>query len=244
MNKIEWFGEWFDSPYYHLLYKHRNKQEASRLIDGLLEILKPASSAKILDLACGAGRHAIYLNSKGYNVTGLDLSKQSIKWASQHENESLRFMRQDMRDSFGELAYDFIFNLFTSFGYFDTKEEHQTTINNVASALKSNGVFIIDYLNTYRVVHDLVPEDHLLMEGVNFTLRKYMEDDAIIKEIEIIDGEEKKVFREKVRAIRKTEFAEYFSNAGLEILNVFGDYNLNLYDKPTSDRMIYVTRKI
>ena len=82
----QWFETWFESPYYALLYKDRDVQEAKDFIDQLLTYLKPDSNANFLDLACGKGRHSIHLNQKGFQVCGLDYSKNNI--AEAHKSET------------------------------------------------------------------------------------------------------------------------------------------------------------
>ena len=77
----QWFTSWFDTPYYHTLYKDRNHSEAQVFMDNLTNYLNVPEHGEILDLACGKGRHSIYLNSLGYNVTGVDLSENSIEYA-------------------------------------------------------------------------------------------------------------------------------------------------------------------
>ena len=114
----EWFGEWFDSPYYHILYRDRDYQEAHAFIDKIVKYFDLHSTDAILDLACGKGRHSIYLNEKGYNVVGVDLSAQNITFASQYGNDRLHFYRHDMREVFRESTFDYVLNMFTSFGYF------------------------------------------------------------------------------------------------------------------------------
>src|SRR6476620_1008681 len=106
----KWFQNWFNSPYYHILYKQRDDEEAELFIDNLCSFLKPAREARMLDIACGRGRHAIYLNKKGYDVTGIDLSISSIKFAQQHENPKLHFAVHDMRHLFYINYFDFAFN--------------------------------------------------------------------------------------------------------------------------------------
>ena len=114
MENKNWFKEWFNTPYYHILYKHRNDEDAQFFMRNLTRYLNLPKSAHILDLPCGKGRHAIYLNSLGYRVTGKDLSEKSIRHAKQFENECLNFKVHDMRKPF-QNQYDAVFNLFTSF---------------------------------------------------------------------------------------------------------------------------------
>ena len=123
MNK-DWFIDWFNTTYYHTLYQHRDESEACRFIDNLCAHLKIESGAKILDLACGKGRHAIHLAKKGYQTTGVDLAKQSIDKAKENTIANVSFDVHDMRNTYIKNGFDYVFNLFTSFGYFETKNEN------------------------------------------------------------------------------------------------------------------------
>ena len=129
-----WFTSWFDSPYYHVLYKERNYREAQIFMDNLTHYLNLPEHAKVLDLACGKGRHAIYLNQLGFTVLGVDLSENSIAIAKKNENETLHFEVHDMRHSFAD-KYDAIFNLFTSFGYFECDADHLKTLIAIKESL-------------------------------------------------------------------------------------------------------------
>lgn len=244
-SKKEWFGEWFDSKYYHVLYKHRDHEEAGRFIDALCDLLNLKPGSKIMDLACGKGRHAIYLNRKGYDVTGLDLSERNIDLARHFQNESLRFFVHDMRNAWSQAEFDCVLNLFTSFGYFDHENENQIAIMAAAEALKPGGKFILDFLNPYNVINNLVEEEIKKVNGIDFHINKvFSEDDFIMKNISFEDKGEKYFFREKVKAIRRVKFLEYFENAGLKLIDIFGDYSLNKYEAEVSDRMIfYLTRE-
>ena len=113
-----WFKDWFNSPYYHNLYFKRDENEAAAFIDNLVNYLSPAPGSKMLDVACGRGRHSIQLAAKGFDVTGIDLSEDSINYALQFEKDNLHFYQHDMRLPFRINYYDFAFNFFTSFGYF------------------------------------------------------------------------------------------------------------------------------
>ena len=156
MGKREWFGEWFNSPYYHILYQNRDEVEAKHFIDKLTDYLGFDMNDQILDLACGKGRHSIYLNQNGFEVTGIDLSSENIKHAKQFENERLKFQEWDMRIPFRKDSFDYVLNLFTSFGYFETTEEHCNAIQSIAVSLKPGGKLLLDFLNPYVVVNNLV----------------------------------------------------------------------------------------
>ena len=153
---MSWFATWFDSPYYHLLYKNRDEKEAQVFIDNLIEKLQLKKGSKLIDIACGKGRHATYFNKKGMNVVGVDLSPNSIASAKQNENNNLQFSVHDMREVYKENHFDIVTNLFTSFGYFENKDDEQKAINAMAENLKTDGVLIIDFMNIKKVIANLI----------------------------------------------------------------------------------------
>src|SRR4051794_36243457 len=117
-NNLSWFTTWFDSAHYQTLYAHRSDDEAAAFVDALVSELRPGVNASAIDVGCGSGRHCRQLAAKGLNVTGIDLSFSSIKRAKKHETDSIRFYQHDMRVAFGKSWFDYVFNFFTSFGYF------------------------------------------------------------------------------------------------------------------------------
>ena len=202
----EWFSTWFDSPYYHILYSNRNYAEAEQFLNNLLKHLHPKPDAKILDLACGKGRHAIYLNQQGFNVTGVDLSPQSIAFAKQFENEKLHFEVQDMREVYKPDHFDFVLNLFTSFGYFASETENVVALKAIAESVKPGGKLVIDFLNAEKVVANLVPEETKILEGVTFHITRHMEGKRIVKTIAFETEEKRYQFQEKVWALTAEAF--------------------------------------
>lgn len=243
----EWFGEWFDSPYYHILYKNRDHHEAQFFIDNLINHLRITSRHKILDLACGKGRHAIYLHKLGYNVTGIDLSPQSIQFANRFTrrfgDEKLNFFVHDMREVFAVEEFDQIFNIFTSFGYFEKAGENKKAIRAAAAALKPGGIFVLDFFNTKKVLENLVPYEKKTVEGIDFLIEKKLEDGFISKSISFSEKGEKYCFKEKVKSITEKDFLKYFDAAKLKVIDFFGDYHLNDFDPKSSERMIFITQK-
>jgi SAM-dependent methyltransferase len=239
----EWFSTWFDSPYYHILYSNRNYAEAEQFLQNLLQHLHPKPDARILDLACGKGRHAIYLNQQGYNVTGVDLSPQSIAAAKAFENEKLHFEVHDMREVFMPNHFDFVLNLFTSFGYFASETENVVALKAIAESVKPGGKLVIDFLNAEKVVTNLVPEETKVLEGVTFRITKRMEGKLIVKTIEFEAEGKQYQFQEKVWALTAEDFQEYFKMTDLRLHECFGSYQLEPFDAKTSDRLIFILKK-
>jgi SAM-dependent methyltransferase len=240
---VEWFKDWFDSPYYHILYKHRDDAEASAFIDRLLEFFQPAPNARFLDVACGKGRHSIYLNSKGYQVTGIDISPKSIEEASQQANANLHFQVADMRKPFADAEYDYALNLFTSFGYFDDRNDNLLSLQNIYSALKPGGIFVLDFFNAEKVVKMLPIKETKVIDDIEFRISKYLDDNRIVKTIEFTDEGHTFGFTEKVEAAHKADFEQLFDKTDFIIKHIFGNYKLEEFNSAHSDRLIFIAQK-
>ena len=240
---MSWFKSWFNSPYYHILYSHRDESEAEKLLDGLIEWLQPPLGARILDLACGKGRHSVYLNEKGFEVSGVDLSPENIQHCLQYENSRLSFFVHDMRHLFRVNDFDFVFNLFTSFGYFDTDAEHQLAIRNASLALKPSGRIVIDFLNIHHVSKHLAEHSRIEREGIVFNIHKKIENGFLIKDIRFTDNQTAYHFTEKVAALQLKDFEKYLLHCGMKIITLFGDYNLKPFENERSPRLLIVAEK-
>ena len=241
--KKEWFEAWFDSPYYHLLYKSRDEQEAKNSLDNLLIALDLPPGARILDLACGKGRHSRYLAENGFFVTGLDISEKSISFARQFEGENLEFFQHDMRKPFRINYYDGMLNMFTSFGYFKTDREHLLALQNMTSNLKKGGVFLLDYFNSRWVRANLVAAETKTVEGIAFHLTKRIENGQVYKTIAFEANGRSFAFTESVSLFERIDFHRFFLESNLRITKTFGGYDLAAFDPDHSKRLILVAEK-
>ena len=235
----KWYASWFDSPYYHILYKERNYREAQLFMDNITHYLNLPEDSKILDLACGKGRHSIYLNQLGFDVLGADLSENSIIEASKNTNKTLNFKVHDMRMPF-ENKFEAIFNLFTSFGYFENDEDNLTTLIAIKDSLSEYGFAVIDFMNVNNVIANLVSEEVKTVENIDFHIKRYVKDNHIFKEIDFEDQGEKYHFTEKVKALTLQDFESMMEEAGIFLLDIFGDYKLKKYHKTESERLIMI----
>jgi cyclopropane fatty-acyl-phospholipid synthase-like methyltransferase len=243
MSNPHWFKDWFNSPYYHILYKKRDDKEAQAFMDALTNHLHLNASHKIWDLACGKGRHSIYLNSKGLNVIGTDLSENSIKEALKSSNETLEFYKHDMRTPFRINYFTHVFNLFTSIGYFDDERDNLKVFKNVYQSLKPGGLFVVDFFNVTHVKTCMIPDNKMVVEGVEFHISKKIENNKIIKRIGFSDKGKDYFFEEKVSLLTKFAFESMAAAAGFKLEEVFGDYQLNAFDEKNSDRLILIFKK-
>jgi cyclopropane fatty-acyl-phospholipid synthase-like methyltransferase len=238
MNNSEWFKDWFNSPYYHLLYNNRNENEAVFFIDNLCKKLQLESHSKIWDLACGKGRHSLALHQKGFNVTGTDLAANSINEASKNTNETLSFFVHDMRQPFKLNYFDAVFNLFTSIGYFNNFNDNYTVFKNVSNALVDKGVFLIDFFNSEKTAAALIPETIEKRGDITFYISRKIISNQIVKHIEFSDSNKNYYFEESVTLLNLTDFNNFALEANLKVEEVFGNYLLEPYNEKTSDRLI------
>ena len=240
--KKDWFVNWFNTSYYHILYKNRDQAEACRFIDNLCDYLEVPKQAQILDLACGKGIHSIHLAQKGFNATGLDLAEESILKAKENGIKGVYFDVHDMRKVYKENEFDYVFNLFTSFGYFENPNENIDVLKGVALNLKKKGVFVLDFLNATKVIKNLVAKESKTLVGIEFNLTRTYNGSTIIKDIQVIDNYKEYNYQESVSAFTLTDMEEMAHKAGLKIISTFGDYNLNPFDKANSDRLVLVMK--
>lgn len=241
-----WYKDWFNSHYYHVLYQHRDDEEAFRFIRTLIDYLKPVPGCTMVDVACGKGRHSRVLSDMGFDVTGIDLSAASIAEAIEWEDEHLHFFVHDMRLPFWINYFRFAFNFFTSFGYFKTRREHDNAIRTIAQSLTADGIFVIDYLNVHFEEERMEKSVTTTLEGITFHITKWQDEEHFFKQIQVTDAENqtlKHLFTERVAKFSLGDFTDMLAYQGMQVQEVFGDYRLNRYDVRKSPRMIIIARK-
>lgn len=241
MKHKNWFTDWFNTPYYHILYKDRNDTDAQLFMKNITTFLALPKTTHILDLPCGKGRHSVFLNSLGYKVTGGDLAENSIKIAKQFENDSLKFKVHDMRKPFNN-QYDAVFNLFTSFGYFEDDSEDLLILQNIKNGLKKNGVFVFDFLNADFVKANLVTKETKTVDNITFNIQREIKNGFILKNISFFADNKQHSYTERVKYLDIHKMKTYFDKVGFTITNTFGDYKLSEFDVETSNRLILVAK--
>ncbi|MDB5191682.1 MAG: Methyltransferase protein [Segetibacter sp.] len=240
-----WFKEWFNSPYYDLLYKHRDDDEAFDFIRALIKQLASPKGSTMLDVACGKGRHSKALAEMGFDVTGIDLAKDSIEEAKRSEADNLQFFLHDMRLPFWVNYFDYAFNFFTSFGYFKTVREHDNAIRTIAQSMHPKGTFVMDYLNVHYAEDHLQIQEEKVIEDVTFRLARWHDEEHFYKQIQVQDkGVVRHLSTEKVAKFSLGDFTDMFAYQGLQVQEVFGDYKFGRYDVRTSPRLIMIAKKV
>ncbi len=224
----EWFEQWFGEEY-HALYPHRDEDDARRVVALVRRAAPWREGDRVLDLACGAGRHAAEFERLGARVAGFDLSPAMLRRARGRARATL--VRGDMRAlPFRAGSFALAVNLFTSFGYFRDDAEHRVVVEQVATVLVPGGRFVLDYLNAEQVRRSL----RVAEQGISATgggtggavrIGHRITDDGryVIKEIEIPD--EGRSFQERVRLFTPADLKALFAAAGLAVERRYGDYD-------------------
>lgn len=245
MAEQAWYKGWFNSPFYHKLYFERDEKEAETFIKKLIAHLNPANGSRMLDVACGKGRHSKILASMGFEVTGIDLSHSSIAFAKESEKDNLSFYVHDMRLPFWVNYYDYAFNFFTSFGYFKTRREHDDAVRSIAKSLRPNGVFVVDYLNVHYAEEHLLHNEMKQVGNTVYDIHRWDDEAHFHKKITVTDPSlsQPMVHTEKVAKFSLGDFTDMMSFQGLQVKEVFGDYNFSSYDVRKTPRLIVVAQK-
>ncbi len=242
----KWYKDWFNSHYYHLLYQHRDEEEALQFIDTLIHYLDPPKGSTMVDVACGKGRHSKALADMGFDVTGIDLSAASIEEAKADEADHLHFFEHDMRLPFWINYFNYAFNFFTSFGYFKTRREHDNAIRTIAQSLVHDGIFVIDYLNVHYEEERVEKSSVSVVDDVSFHISKWQDEEHFFKQIQVTDTANKTpkhLYTEKVAKFSLGDFTDMLAYQDMQVQEVFGDYQLGRYDIRRSPRMIIVAKK-
>jgi SAM-dependent methyltransferase len=220
----EWFEQWFGEAYLRL-YPHRDDEDAGAavaLIDGLI----PLAGRRVLDLACGPGRHAAQLAARGARVVGLDLSLPLLARARMRTRGAVPMVRADMRQlPFRAGTFDLVVNLFTSFGYFAEDRQHQGVLTDAAALLRPGGAFVLDFFNAAAVRHGLVPREERVVGSQRVVIQRRIADDGhhVVKEMHLLD--DGRSFVERVRLFTGEELAGLMRCAGLDVRHRFGGYD-------------------
>jgi SAM-dependent methyltransferase len=219
----EWFESWFGEEYI-ALYPHRDVAEAKKAIDLIAGTLDGRRVNRALDLACGPGRHARFLAERWW-TSGTDLSEVLLRFA-QRTGVQAKLVRADIRElPYRESSFDLVVNLFTSFGYFESDDEHERVIRDLARVIVPGGTFVIDFLNAQLVRRTLVPADMKVVNGKQVEQRREITPDGrfVVKHIHIGTGARE--FTERVRLFSGEELTALLERSGFHIERSFGDYD-------------------
>lgn len=239
-----WFQEWFGEEYL-ALYPHRDGDEARDGVELLLRRVSIAPEDRVLDLACGAGRHLRALVERGIHALGLDLSQ--VLLARTHlALPGAPVVRGDMRHlPYGEDSFFVVTSFFTSFGYFQEERDDARVLDEVRRVLQPGGYFLLDFLHAGPVRSGLPFHDEDHDEGVHVRQERRLVDGGRVVEKQITihrDGEPPLEFQERVRLYEPQELSAMLEVADLPPLAIFGAYDGSAL-QDDSPRCILLGRK-
>ncbi len=241
-----WFDDWFNSPEYLEVYKHRNEIDAEKHVDFILSKIKLEPCSNILDMACGAGRHSILFAKQGFNVTGIDLSEnllsEAIKIASK-EKLHIKFIKSDIRKFDSENKFNLILNLFTSFGYFEKDEDNFLVFYKAFELLKNSGFFILDFFNKDYLLKNLIPITEEVQNDKKIIQKRFVRKGRIEKIIQINYNGSIKEYSESVKLYSNEQLKNKLLEIGFEIVNLFGDFDGSKFNSESSPRFIAICKK-
>ena len=242
----DWFKDWFASDFYLSVYSHRNDDDAGKFLNNILEYIPLKEGSKVLDAACGSGRHSILMAKKNCNVTAFDLSKPLLRIAadkSESLNLDIKFFNGDLRFICLKEKFDIILNLFTSFGYFDNDEENFLFIKSSYQMLEEKGYFIFDYFNEGFLRKNLVSESRRVMNGMEIIEKRSIRNNRIVKDITIRKDGSDKYYQESVQLYSFKEIIERFTQIGFKVVKTFGGYDCAGFLPDDSERVIIIFQK-
>ncbi len=241
-----WFEDWFNTEEYLNVYKHRNEEDAKELVELILENIDIPRNSKVLDLACGPGRHSILFAQKGYKVSAVDLSKNLLKVAFDSAVKSsvnVNFIEADLRNLCIKPKFELVVNLFTSFGYFQDDKENYKLFGRAFYFLNDNGYFILDYFNKNFIEKNIIPRSEDYIGHHKIIQERKIEGNRVIKKITILNNNTERHFMESVRMYSKDELMNEIEKRGFKVQKIFGGIRGRTFDLETSPRIIIIARK-
>jgi SAM-dependent methyltransferase len=239
---MDWYKDWFGTRYYALLYGHRDERDAAPWVTSIVERWQPQPGERLLDLACGRGRHALHFARQGLRVTGVDLSAASIQEARLRVPDA-EFMVHDIREPFPGEPFPYVSCLFTSLGYTADVNDDLRILQTAARALSSGGRFVLDLMNPTYVIDRLVPLEEREIDGVRFEVRRWFDTEFIHKEITVLENGHYSTFREQVRMLRPEQVETMVLQCGLVVEDRTDGPVLTPFKTADSQRYVLWTRK-
>lgn len=239
----EWYKHAYDINMQLSSWTFTTKED----IDEVLRLTGLKPPCKVLDIACGYGRHAIELAKRGYNVTGIDISPSLIAHAKEYavkENADIEFLCADIRSFKADTKFDLCLNLYDgAIGYLENDEENHKIFNVISQSLQAGGLSVI-HLHTQEYADEYFPQylvrkSGSLVENISFTWDKATKYMFEITRTEGVPGE----VIERKRLYAPAEIAAVMKGLGMELLNTWPDPKTKGPDETVSRYAYYVSKK-
>ncbi len=238
-----WYENWFGNEYL-TVYAHRDEDEARQLVQLILTYINLDKNAKIIDLCCGQGRHVFLFAREGFEVFGFDLSRTLLQVAKYKKDQSNNafFIQADMRYIPAMHSFDFLLNLFTSFGYFETDIENKTVFQQFHQVLKTGGYFVFDYFHTPYIVANLERYQSEQIGDLTVEQERFIEGSRVQKIIRLNRQGKQSTFYESVKMYKPDQILKMMEETSLSVRYIFGDYKGSPLSED-SERIIIIGQK-
>ena len=242
-NIVPWYEEYF-GPDYLLIDIHKN---TSKEVDFIYDVLRLKKKTKLLDCACGYGRHLAPLVKRGIDVIGCDLSQFMLDKAQEklRGTKKNRLVRCDLRYLPFIKVFDCACNMFNSFGYFKSEEDNFKVLTSLAKSLKPEGLFLLDHVNRDFILCSSPKKDWFVKDGAIILEKKWIDPVKNRSEIDVsvIDKKGKRDYHHSIRVYSFTEIRMLLEAAGFIIIDVFGGFGGEEFDL-NHDRMLILSQVI
>lgn len=147
--------------YYDTFYADKPYAAEAATVHQLFREHSQGSCERLLELACGTGRHALELEKLGYRIVATDYSEDLLAVARQKASaakSSIEFRFQDMRAlDLGE-TFDGVYCLFDSIGYVQTNDSINKVFQGVSNHMRSEGLFIFEFWHAAAMLRNYEPK--------------------------------------------------------------------------------------
>lgn len=249
MDQEAWYESFFGTDYFEIYGHLFTPEGTSAQVDGIISLLGLAPGARILDLACGHGRHSIPLSLRGFDVTGYDLSEVFLERAgadAEAQGTRVKWIQGDMRELRFDREFDAVVNVFTAFGYFDDPEDDLKTLHGVRAALRPGGRFLLETMHRDSLTARFDPSGFDRTPNGSIVLRERRWDlarDVIDETVTLIapDGSRTE-YTTSVRLRSLDEFIALLQAADLEPETWYGGLDGSALEL-SSRRLVLVSRR-
>ncbi len=243
METLYSWREWFERPEYSLLYSHRNEREARQIVELIYASGLLPDNALVLDAGCGYGRLSYWLVRKGFRVVGVDISQRMIAEA-RNRVPNATFLKHDLRFPYWDSLFDSAISIFSSFGYWEDNLHNVSMLTSISKALRSGGLFVLDYLNPTYVIKNLIPEEKISKDGKTFHIKRWIQNNMVYKEISWREDGKLFKFREQLKLLDFDDLSRMLETADLIPIKVYGDYQGSTFNVSSSERTIILSIKV
>jgi len=244
--------EWFDDDsfwreLYPFMFPEKRVADADEQVAKALALTKPPGKS-VLDLCCGPGRCSIALAKKGFRVTGVEtttylLNKARAKAKAARVN--IEWVREDMRDFVRPASFALVLSMFTSFGYFDDRQDDMTVLQNMFTSLQPGGACLIEVLGKERLAKILQPTISTVLPGGTLMVERHeIFDDwtRVRNEWLLIRGGRAKSFNFHHTIYSGQELRDRMERVGFVAVKLHGNLDGDAYG-PNAERLVTIGHK-